>query len=114
MAAAFLPWEEWIARLLHPLIVAIRKQTYLLRRRRLLAESLGWPQIEGTIQRINADLANPREEITYVYTTRQGYFSGYFWRWLESSNAREVKVGDKIQLRYNEGNHHESVVLIDI
>jgi hypothetical protein len=112
--SAFLPWEDWIARLLHPWIVAIRRRIYARQRRRLLAESAGWPQTDGVIQNINADFANPREEITYVYSTQQGYFSGYFWRWFESSNASAVKIGDKLTLRYNEENHDQSIVVNEI
>jgi len=38
---ALLPWEEWLARLLHPVIVAIRRWSYERRHRR----DLGTPDI---------------------------------------------------------------------
>jgi len=38
---AFLPWEEWLARLLHPLAVAIKRRLHEVRRRRCLDRHRG-------------------------------------------------------------------------
>jgi hypothetical protein len=108
---AFLPWEEWLARLLHPLAVTLRRWLYKKQRDRLLARSEGWPQAEGTVFSINWDSSFPREEILYSYSTEQGYFSGSHWRWFDSSDAREVKVGARILLRYSIEDPAESVFL---
>ena len=104
---AFLPWERWIARL----AVAIRRRLYQHQRRQSLAVSATWPQTEGTVHRINSDFSNPREEIVYYYSTESGYHSGYFWRWFDSSGARQVRVGDAIMLRYDPKEPDKSVVL---
>ena len=49
MAAAFLPWEKWLARLLHPIAVAIKRGLYQVRRSRCLERSQDWPRAEGTV-----------------------------------------------------------------
>jgi hypothetical protein len=106
---AFLPWEEWIARLLHPLYVAIRRWLYKVRRRRALTRAERWPQSEGTVERITWDSSLPREEIVYCYTTEQGYYSGSHWRWFDRLNARQVREGDRITVRDNPEQHENSV-----
>jgi Protein of unknown function (DUF3592) len=97
---AFLPWEEWIARGLHR-----------LQRKRSLAMSANWPQAEGTVHGVNWDGSHPREEVVYSYSTERGFYSGYFWRWFDSSDVREVRVGDAITLRYDPEEHDRSVFL---
>ena len=111
MAGAFLPWEEWIARLLHPLVVAMRKRLYKQRHHRSLAISAAWPQTQGKVHRANSDFSNPREEIVYYYSTDSGYHSGRFWRWFDSSDLNQVRVGDPIMLRYDPEDHDKAVVL---
>lgn len=108
---AFLPWEDWIARLLHPVAVAIRRWTYISRRRRSLVSSEAWPETQGYIHSINWDSSNPREEIVYSYSTEQGYQAGSSWRWFDRSSRSELRVGDKVILRYKPKNHAESVFL---
>jgi hypothetical protein len=111
MAAAFLPWEEWLARLLYPLAVAVRRWLYRKQRERSLARSEGWPRMEGTVLLIKLDSSFPREEILYSYCTEQGYSSGSYWHWFDPSNAREVKIGDRIVLRYSREDPEKSVFL---
>ena len=106
---AFLPWEEWLARLLHPVYVALRKRMYSSERRRDLARSQGWPESEGTIHQILMDTSLPREGLLYSFSCGMGYYSGSYWRWLKRSEAREVKTGDHILLRYNSENPDDSV-----
>lgn len=109
MAAAFLPWEKWLARLLHPIYVAIRKWLYEGQRRRELDESRAWPEAEGTVVAIKWDSSLPREEVLFNYHTDLGYFAGSHWRWFEKSEAREVKAGDRLLLRYSAGDPGRSV-----
>jgi len=111
MAAAFLPWEKWIARLIHPLVVAVKRWLNRLQRRRSLARSEGWPEAVGTIEAVNWDSSSPREEVVYGYSTDQGYYSGAYWRWFDLSDSREVRVGDRLALRYNPKQHGTSVFL---
>jgi hypothetical protein len=111
MAAAFLPWEKWLAQLLHPLYVALKRSLYKRQRRRDLDESEGWPEAEGTIHSKKWDSSLPREELLYSYSTPEGYFSGGHWLWFERSDAREVKIGDRIVLRYRRGGPEENVFL---
>jgi hypothetical protein len=108
---AFLPWEKWIAQLLHPLAVAVRRWLYERRRRRLLAQSEGWPETEGTIHSINWDTSFPREEILYSYNTVGEYYSGSCWHWFDRSDVHEVKTGDRIVLRYSREDPEKSVFL---
>jgi hypothetical protein len=108
---AFLPWEKLFGPLVHSLDVSIRRRLYLARRGRSLALSAGWSQAEGTVHSVNWDSSYPREEIVYSYSTERGYYSGYFWRWFDSSDAREVRVGDRIALRYDPAEHDKSVFL---
>src|SRR5579864_266159 len=108
MAAAFLPWEKWIARLLHPIAVAVRRWLYKVRRKRLLSASEGWPEVEGSVVSIGWDSSFPREEIVYSYSMAQGYYSGSHWLWFDPSNAREVRIGDRIVLRYGPQNPEKS------
>ena len=109
---AFLPWERWLAQLLHPIVVAIRRWVYAKRRQRSLSQSEGWKQTQGTVQLVNWDIANPREEILYVFSAENGgYFSGSYWRWFDSSEAREVRVGDRVELRYDQRNPESSVFI---
>lgn len=72
MAAAFLPWEKWLARLVHPIKVALARKIYNRRRKRHLAKSAGWPQANGTVLRLNWDSSYPREEVVYFYSTERG------------------------------------------
>ena len=97
---AFLPWEEWIARLLHPLAVAIRRRLHAARRKRSLAASEDWPKGEGTVFSVTCDVSNPRERIVYSYSTDRGYYSGSFWHWFDASDRRQVRIGDRVALRY--------------
>jgi hypothetical protein len=109
MAAAFLPWEKWLGRLLHILAIAIRKLLYKIQRRRSLTRSSEWREIEGTVRSIQWDSSLPREEIAYSFATDQGDQSGHQWLWFDSPNERQPQVGDKIRLRYNQQNPEESV-----
>jgi len=108
---AFLPWEKWIARLVHSLLVATRRRLYLFNRQRELKQSKNWPETEGTILSINWDSSNPREEIMYSYSTKEGLQAGAYWRWFDLDNVREVRGGDHITLRYNPQQHDKSVFL---
>jgi len=108
---AFLPWEQWIARLLHPLYVAARRWLYAKRRQRSLAESKGWPEAEATIFAIGWDSSLPREEVSYSYCAKQEYYSGSHWHWFDKSDAREVRAGDRVAVRYNIKHPEESVFL---
>jgi hypothetical protein len=108
---ALLPWEKWIARLLHPIAVAIVRRRHTVRREQSLTRSKGWPETEGTVQQIVWDSSFPREEIRYYYSTPEGYESGSFWHWFDRSDAREMKAGDKVILRYSPNNHAQSVFL---
>lgn|SRR5271157_4781945 len=111
MAAAFLPWEKWLARLLHPIAVAIKRWLYQVRRNRCLERSQDWPQTQGTVIVINWDSSCPREEIFYSYSAEQGYQSGSFWHWFDRSNLNQVRVGDQVVVRYDPGNQQDSVFL---
>src|SRR5258706_2077044 len=106
---AFLPWEKWIAQLLHPLAVVIRRWLYQRRRRRLLGQSEGWPETYGTIHSIRWDTSFPREEVLYSYNTGSEYYSGLCWHWFDKSDARELKIGDRVVLRYSRENPAKSV-----
>jgi hypothetical protein len=108
---ALLPWEEWLARLLHPLYVAIRRTLHKRERRHDLHESEGWPQAEGAIHSKKWDSSLPREELLYSYSTAQGYYSGTHWLWFERSEPHEVKVCDRIILRYMPDDPQRSVFL---
>ena len=108
---ALLPWEKWIARLLHPLYVAIRRTLHKRQRWHELNQSEGWPQPEGTIMSKNWDSSLPREELLYSYSVAEGYYSGSHWLWFERSEPREVKVGDRIVLRYRPNSPERSVFL---
>ena len=108
---AFLPWEKWIAQLLHPLFVVVRRWLWKRQRGRLLAESAGWPEAEGTAVSIKWDSSLPREEILFNYHTDLGYFAGSHWHWFEKSEACEVKAGDRLLLRYSESDPERSVFL---
>ena len=108
---AFLPWEEWLARLLHPLAVAIKRRLHEVRRRRCLERSQDWPKTQGTVFVIKWDSSCPREEIIYSYSTEQGYQSGSFWHWFDRSDPRQVTVGDRVVVRYDPANHEDSVFL---
>jgi len=74
---AFLPWEKWFAWLVHKLAVAIRRQSHRIKRQRSLSRSESWPQVEGTVEGINWDSSNPREEVVYSYSTPQGINLGH-------------------------------------
>ena len=111
MAGAFLPWEEWLTRLLHPLYVAVRRWSFRRERQRLLTVSRDWPETPGSVHQINADFSMPREEIVYWYSAGQNYFSGSSWRWFDSSDARQVRVDDKLTLRYDPRDPESSVVV---
>jgi hypothetical protein len=111
MAGAFLPWEEWLAKLLHPLYVAMGRWSFRRERRRLLALSKDWPETTGRVHQLNSDFSMPREEVVYSYTAGQDYFSGSSWRWFDRSNARPIRVDDKVALRYDSRNPESSVVM---
>jgi hypothetical protein len=108
---AFLPWEKWFAWLVHKFGVAIRRRFHRIQRQRSLSRSESWPQVEGTVEGINLDMSNPREEVVYSYLTPQGYRSGSFWHWFDSATPRQIRVGDRVVLRFNPSNHDESVFL---
>jgi hypothetical protein len=109
MAAAFLPWEKWLARLFHTLAIAIQKAAYKARRRRDLSRSAKWTEAVGTVESVVWDSSFPREEIGYSYETANGIRTGYYWTWFESPNEPQPQAGDKISLRYNPNDHEESV-----
>ena len=111
MAAAFLPWEKWLGRLLHVVSIAIQRFLYKARRRRSLARSSEWTETEATVERIAWDSSLPREEIAYWFTTARGRYTGYQWIWFESPNEWQPRVGDKILVRYDGKNPEESVFL---
>jgi|SRR5215831_18255565 len=111
MAGAFLPWEDWPARLLDPLAVAARKTFYQARPREDLAQSQGWGQTQGTVHDVKWDSSNPREEVVYFYSTERGYYSGSCWYWFDSSDNRQVRVGDRITLRFDPEDNQRSVFL---
>jgi hypothetical protein len=108
---AFLPWEQWIGRLVHAVAVAIMRKLHQLRRTRSLEMSAAWPQTDGTVHAINFDSSYPREEIVYYYSTESGYHSGFFWRWFDSLDLRAAQVGDRLMLRYDPEEHDKSVLL---
>ena len=111
MAAAFLPWEKWIARLFHVLAVALRRAAYEAKRRHDLSRSAAWAEAVGTVETVKWDTSFPREEIGYSYTTPDGVQTGYSWTWFESPNEPQPRIGDKIRLRYNEENPGDSVFI---
>ena len=104
---ALLPWEC----LLDVLDVAVRRQAHRMRRKQALAQTEGWPEVEGTVHSVQPDRSCPREEITYRYSTEHGYYSGFFWRWFDSSDVRNVQVGERLVLRYDPASHDKSVFL---
>jgi hypothetical protein len=108
---AFLPWEEWLARLLHALAVALRRWLYRTRRKKDLTRSKGGGQTRGTVQDVKWDSSNPREEVVYSYSTERGYYSGSYWHWFDSSDKRQVRVGNRITLRFDPEDHESSVFL---
>lgn len=115
MAAAFLPWEKWLGKLLsrfvHPLYVRLRRSWFRLRRKRALRRSLGWPEVHGEVYRVVWDSSLPREQILYSYSTEAGYLSGVAWRWFDDTNVQEVRVGGRVALRCNPANTEQSVLL---
>jgi len=106
---AFLPWEKWIARLLHPLYVRLRRRWLEWQRDRLLARSMSWTEVEGEIWRTVWDSSLPREQLLYSYSIGGDYFSGGSWRWFDRSSACELRAGDRIVLRYNPAHPEESI-----
>jgi len=106
---ALLPWDQWLARALHPLYVAIRRWPYKRQRQRELEASEGWPDVEGTVQSKQWDSSLPREELLYSYSTPTGYYAGAHWLWFERTEPREVRVGDPIVLRYRRDEPEKSV-----
>ena len=106
---AFLPWEKWLARLLHPLYVRVRRLWFERQRDRFLVRSTSWPETEGSIYRVVWDSSLPREQLLYSYSTKGDYFSGGSWHWFERSDARQLTAGDKITVRYNPAYPEESV-----
>ena len=72
MAAAFLPWEKWLGRLVRVVAIAIQRFLYNVRRRQSLARSSGWIETEAIVERIECDSSLPREEIAYWFTTAGG------------------------------------------
>ena len=108
---AFLPWERWLAQLLRPLYVRIRKWYFERERQRLLLQSEPWPQIRGTISAVQWDSSLPREGLWYSYNPPEGYYSGFCWRWFDSTIPGHVRVGDQVLLRYDPSNPDESVIV---
>ena len=108
---AFLPWEEWAARAIHRLAVALKRLLYRTQRRRSLSRSTGWPETEGTVESIQWDTSFPREEVSYSFETGRGKFSGYNWVWFESPNDTQFHVGDTVAVRYLQDDPSESVLL---
>jgi len=108
---AFLPWEKWLARLLHALYVAMQRRWFRFRQDRSLVRSASWPEIKGEVSRIVWDSSLPREQILYSYLTDQGYYSGDAWRWFDSVNAHEVRAGDRVVLRCDPHDSQQSVFL---
>jgi hypothetical protein len=111
MGAAFLPWEQWIAWLIHAVAVAVARRLHEIQRKRCLTISAHWPQAEGIVEAVNWDGSYPREEVAFSYSTERGYYSGCFWRWFEKFDMRQVRVGDPINLRYSPDHHDRSVFL---
>src|ERR1700731_1129146 len=108
---ALLPWEKWIARLLHPLYVRLRRQLYRKQRGQDLDRSEGWLQTTGRAVSIRWDSSLPRQEVSYSFSCQQGYFSGTHWHWFEREDTHEVRVGDQVVLRYCAEKPEESVFL---
>ena len=108
---ALLPWEEWLARLLHAITVAIRRWSYKRRYTRELALTANWPKTEGTIHRVSPDFSNPREQIDYSYLTERGYYSGSYWHWFDRASPGQLRIDDRIVLRYDPADHEHSVFL---
>ncbi len=108
---AFLPWEEWLARLLDPLYVRIRRWSFDRKRQRLLFQSDTWPQVRGTISSVQWDSSLPREGLWYSYNPPEGYYSGFCWRWFDSAVPMHVRAGDQMLLHYNPSNPNESIVV---
>ena len=108
---AFLPWERWLARLLRPLYIGVRRWFYRKQRTRYLIESENWPQGEGTVEAVHADGFLRRDQIFYAYSTDETDHLGAHWRWFEPGNAHELRFGDKVRLRYDPANPDRSVVL---
>jgi hypothetical protein len=106
---AFLPWEKWLARLLHPLYVRVRRWLLKRQQARLLTRSANWPEAEGSIYRIVWDSSLPREQLLYSYSINGDYFSGGSWHWFERSDARQLSAGDKITVCFNPAHPEESV-----
>jgi hypothetical protein len=49
--------------------------------------------------------------VKYSYLTTEGYRSGSHWRWFESENAHEVKIGDSVRLCYDPSETARSVLV---
>ena len=82
-----------------------------LRRRQSLARTAAWPEVEGKVHTVTWDASYPREEIAYAYSTESGYHSGSYWRWFDSSDVRNVQIGDRLALRCDPEDHDKSVFL---
>ena len=104
---AFLPWEEWLARL----GVAIRRRSYKTSRTRELVRTASWRKTEGTVHRVTLDFFNPQEKIDCFYSTKWGYHSGSYWHWLDPANLGQIRKHDRILLGYDPADHQQSVFL---
>ena len=104
---AFLPWEEWLARLLHPLAVAVRRWLYQARRRKDLARSQGWGEIEGTVHEVKWDSSNPREESFTLIQQIMGTTQGLVGIWFDRADKRQVRVGNRMTLRIDPEDHEK-------
>jgi hypothetical protein len=104
---AFLPWEEWIGRLVNECWRFADQQN----RKRSLSMSATWPETQGIVASIDADSRLSRERIVYSYSTDSGYYSGFYWRWLDPSEVRYGQTGDKVLLRYDPKENGNSVFL---
>ena len=108
---AFLPWEKWLAQVLHALYGRINKWYFERQRQRLLLKSEHWPQVRGAVSSVQWDSSLPREGLWYAYNPPEGYYSGFCWRWFDSAVPMHVLAGDLVLLRYNPKNPDESVIV---
>jgi hypothetical protein len=108
---AFLPLERRLTQLLHPLYVRIRKWHSEHETRGLLLKSQTWLRVRGTITSVQYDSSLPREGLWYAYNPREGYYSGFSWRWFDSTIPMHVLAGDLVLLRYNPSNPDASVIV---
>jgi len=108
---AFLPWEKWFAWLVHKLAVAIRRRSHRIQRQRSLSHTKAGVRSRALL-RVSTGTFPILERKSFIsYLKPQGYRSGSFWHWFDSATPRQVRVGDRIVLRFNPSNGEESVFL---